>query len=294
MGLDLPSVQMLCCAKSLRADFSKTLMIGRQTISEDAETLASPLSAVGISESDIRTLKKGEFGEALFQMLGATLVESLDASDYEQATYVHDLNRPSPPHLSQKFTVVYDGGTLEHVFNLPQAFKASMEMVRLGGHFIQVNVANNFMGHGFWQFGPETIYRIFSAENGFLIKIVLLHEVVHRGGWYLVSDPSISRGRAELVNNCPTYICTMAQRVSLKDVFARYPQQSDYVTSWKRLRGSPNAQSPKPRSIREMIPQSVKRFLRSTRDVVTARSPFDRPYYRRVSESDLVRGRIST
>jgi hypothetical protein len=74
------------------------------------------------------------------------------------------------------FSVVYDGGTIEHVFNAVQAFKNGMEMVRVGGHFIQVNPANNFMGHGFWQFSPELIYRVFSAENGFNIRGVFLHE----------------------------------------------------------------------------------------------------------------------
>jgi hypothetical protein len=72
------------------------------------------------------------------------------------------------PYL--QFSVVYGAETIEHVFNILQAFKNCMEMVCVSGHF---NVANNYMGHGFWQFGPELIYRIFSRENGFQIKAVL-------------------------------------------------------------------------------------------------------------------------
>ncbi len=31
-----------------------------------------------------------------------------------------------------------DGGTLEHIFNVPVALKSYMEMVRVGGHLILV------------------------------------------------------------------------------------------------------------------------------------------------------------
>jgi hypothetical protein len=292
MGLDLPSVQLLCCARSIGVDFSETLMIGRQTINEDSEILAPALSAIGISSREIQTLKRGEFGEALFHMLGAKKLQSIDASDYEQATHIHDLNQPCPLYLSQKFSVVHDGGTLEHVFNIAQAFKTTMEMVRLGGHFIQVNVANNYMGHGFWQFSPETIYRTFSPENGFLTKIVLLHEVTPGGAWYRVSDPAIGRERVELVNDQPTYICTIAQRVVAKELFDKYPQQSDYIESWKRPHIPHQRQSMNSYSIRQMIPQPFKRLVRSALNAIRNPSPFDRPYYLQIAESDLIQGRI--
>jgi 2-polyprenyl-3-methyl-5-hydroxy-6-metoxy-1,4-benzoquinol methylase len=65
------------------------------------------------------------------------------------------MNLPISETLRQRYSVVYDGGKLEHVFNQPQALKNCMEMVRVGGYFLQTNTANKFMGHGFWQFSPE-------------------------------------------------------------------------------------------------------------------------------------------
>ena len=62
-----------------------------------------------------------------------------------------------------------------------------MQMVRVGGHFMQLTVANNFMGHGFWQLSPELIYRIFTEDNGYRIECVLLHEVI--AGRRLVCRP---------------------------------------------------------------------------------------------------------
>jgi len=183
MGVDMATVQLLCCAKSIGVDFSDTMMIGRQTINEAPAEFAPLLSVVGVPSGALSTLSKGEFAERLFQLLGAKNVRSLDVSDYEQPTDIYDLIEPLPQYLSKMFSVVHDGGSIEHVFNVVQAFKNGMEMVKVGGHFIQVNVANNFMGHGFWQWSPELIYRAFSPENGFNIRGVFLHEAIPGGSW---------------------------------------------------------------------------------------------------------------
>ena len=65
------------------------------------------------------------------------------------------MNTPIYGSLKNRFSALLDAGTIEHVFNFPQAIRNCMEMVKVGGHFIQVTVANNFIGHGFYQFSPE-------------------------------------------------------------------------------------------------------------------------------------------
>ncbi len=64
-----------------------------------------------------------------------------------------------------------------------------MEMLKAGGYFIQVSNCNNFMGHGFWQFSPELMYRVFCPANGFQLEAVLVHENTRNGNWYAVTDP---------------------------------------------------------------------------------------------------------
>jgi hypothetical protein len=305
MGIDVPSVQFLCCAKSIGVDFSDTMMVGRQVVDlTDTDVITSALSTIGIPREQIFAALQGKVeerapAEPLFSLLGARQVSSVDASDYEGATYIHDFNQSLPAALAGQFSVVHDGGTIEHVFNIPQAFKNCMEMLRVGGHFIQVNVANNYMGHGFWQFCPELIYRIFSRENGFQIKAVLMNvHAMHGGGaslgrWYKVEDPAKHHCRAELINHRPTYICTIAQRVEDKRIFATFPQQSDYVETWKRTqerRHEIDWKSPTVFSIRRMIPRPVKKLIRWSLNAVSG--PFDRPYYQRVSDQDVVLGRI--
>jgi hypothetical protein len=145
MGLDSSAVKFLCGAKSMGVDFFHTIMVGRQSFVPDRDTLEQISAVLGIHTNPVE-LWRGKFSEQFFALLGAEQVSSLDASTYEGATFTHDLNLRLPASLSQRFSVVYDGGTLEHVFNFPQALKNCMEMVRIGGHFIQVTVANNFMG----------------------------------------------------------------------------------------------------------------------------------------------------
>jgi hypothetical protein len=304
MGLNAATVQFLCCAKSIGVDFAETLTIGRQRLLDDVSDYAAALSAIGRSEEDIADLRLERWGEPIFRLFGAHEVCSLDASDYEQATYICDLNQPCLLPLTQKFSVVFDGGTLEHVFNLPQALKNCMEMVRLGGHFLQMSPANNLMGHGFWQFSPEAIFRIFSKENGFSTRAVFLHEIIRGGAWYRVIDPTICRSRVELCNRRRTYICAIAQRVADKKIFGVWPQQSDYVERWQQPTGTSDRQ-PRAHSIRERIPRPIKKLVRTgiweaqrIRAGMAHRlygrksRPFDLPYYHHISADDVVRGGV--
>jgi hypothetical protein len=273
MGLDVALVEFLCCAKRIGVDFSETLTIGRQVLVNHPSAFEAPLSVIGISKHMLSDMRLWDFGEPLFRFLGARDVSSLDASDYEQATYICDLNEPCPADLLKKFSVVVDGGSLEHVSNLPQAFKNCMNMVRIGGHFVQVTNANNFMGHGFWQLSPEALYRIFSLENGFVTTAMLLREAVRGGARYEVTDP-VFCGRVELVNLRPTYICTIAKRVSDQSVFSAWPQQSDYVQIWKGSHRTETVQVKRVlKSIRQMIPLGIKKTLKE------AQFRFQRPEY---------------
>jgi hypothetical protein len=242
-----------------------------------------------IPEDPAAHLKANRFCEPLFRLLGATEVSSLDMSNYQQATNLHDLNLPIPQELQARFSCVYDGGTIEHVFNCPQAFKNCMEMVRVGGHFLQTNVANNFTGHGFWQFSPELLYRVLSPQNGFRIKTVLMHEVQPGGRWFVVRDPQAVGGRVELRNCVPTYILTIAERVADGPIFAAPPQQSDYVETWGSAKTASPGRRPKSRSANRFVPGSVRSAIKSMFPNLV--DSFHEPQYRRVSEADVMSGR---
>jgi hypothetical protein len=153
---------------------------------------------------------------------------------FEGASLIHDLNLPIDESLKERFSVVFDGGTLEHIFNVPQALRNCIEMLREGGTFIQHSPANNFMGHGFYQFSPELIYQVFSKSNGFEVVALLLQESVRGGRWYTVANPAEAGRRVQMTNRLPTTICTIARRVALVPILQTVPQQTDYAMGWQK------------------------------------------------------------
>src|SRR5438876_6711080 len=163
MGLDVNSVQFLIAARKQGVNFGQVLMLGRQSLNVYPAKMMRVLEQHGLPcEAFRKTPTECAYAEPLFQSLGAKQVDALDASDFEGATFVHDLNLPIREELKQRFDVVYDGGTLEHVFNLPVALKNSMEMVRPGGRLFIHTGINNVCGHGFYQFSPDLFYGAFS------------------------------------------------------------------------------------------------------------------------------------
>jgi hypothetical protein len=195
----------------------------------------------------LNRLSRSPYVDEFLQILGAESVDSMDASSYEDATIIHDLDEPVPKHLHEQFDCVLDGGTLEHVFNFTSALRSSMQMTRVGGHLILSLPANNCFGHGFYQFSPELVYRALSVQNGFEIVCMEAVETSLVQGFalgvpireelagprYRMPDPADTGGRMELYSRDPTVLMVVAKRRSVVPIFATTPKQSDYVTLWK-------------------------------------------------------------
>src|SRR5690606_18138908 len=113
--------------------------------------------------------------------LGARELDVMDYSAYEGAAVIHDLNQPVPGALHERFDAVIDGGALEHIFNFPVALSNLMNMTKPGGRVFLFLPANNLCGHGFYQFSPELMFRVFTEANGFETERVTLWEAAYPG-----------------------------------------------------------------------------------------------------------------
>lgn len=238
MGFDYNAIKALLFAKSLGVDFSVTAMIGRQQLLIDFNSLNDLLKLFKINY-DKKLLNsilcdKDEYSEGFLKVLGADKICSIDASSFEGASLIHDMNLPIPTHLKNNFSTVIDGGCLEHIFNFPISIRNCMEMLREGGHFIGITPTNNLMGHGFYQFSPELFFRIFSEENGFAIRKMVAYESLPRANWYEVMDPKIVGERVGILNFRGVYLFILAQKLRDVSIFDYAPQQSDYVSLWNR------------------------------------------------------------
>ena len=166
-----------------------------------------------------------EFADIFFEYLGAAPPHSMDASAYEGADIIYNLNEKVPKHLENNFDCLIDGGTLEHIFEFPNALRSCLSMVRPGGHLIICNMANNHMGHGFYQFSPELFFSAFTPENGCQMKSIFLND---GGTWYKPLDPNIAGRRLESRTVGCTTIFVCVQRICSNPPLLTAPHQSDY------------------------------------------------------------------
>jgi SAM-dependent methyltransferase len=198
----------------------------------------------------------GEYADRfLKEFCGVTTLETIDCSTYEGATISHDMNTPIPDGLGGGFDVVIEGGSLEHIFNFSVAIRNVMQLVRLGGTVFLTMPANNLCGHGFYQFSPELLYRVFSWENGFEATKVVFLEAAFPGveltpirRAYEVADPLSVGLRVGLRSARPMIMMMEARKTREVEPFAATPQQSDYVARWGRSKDAP--------------PSAAKGFLR--------------------------------
>ncbi|HHL34951.1 MAG TPA: hypothetical protein ENJ30_11355 [Desulfobulbaceae bacterium] len=240
MGFDTNGVKFLLTARASGVRFERSAMIGRQRMHLFADTLDVLLKHFGFEDSKDQAQKvlseDNRFAEPFLRLLGATEIASFDASDYESATCIHDMNEAIPEHYKGKYSVVIDGGTLEHVFNFPVALKNCMEMIEVGGYYLGMTPANNFMGHGFYQFSPELYFRAFSPSNGFITEQIFIHEDTPDAQWVKLPDPEVLGKRVQMVNSKPAYLLVQARKTSEVNIFEKVPQQSDYSATWKNVK----------------------------------------------------------
>lgn len=274
MAISSKDCSLLFFSKKLGVSFERTITLGRLKLYAQAHDVANNQIKYGIGSSTL--FEASEYAEALFELLGATKTDSLDYSDYEHATCIHDMNLPIPESLKNKFTAVVDGGTLEHIFNFPVAIKNCMNMLEVGGHFIGISPANNQLGHGFYQFSPELFYRIFSLENGFVVKKMLITPT-ETGAWYEVADPAAVKSRVMLTNHLPLSVTVIAQKVKEVEIFRVSPLQSDYQAVWNISESLKNDVPPDNESkikflYRKFVPKPLKRLTRFFYDLLFLRS----------------------
>lgn len=226
MGLDIQNIRLLNhCHKY--GNFNETLTIGRQGMYVNEEQLKNLL------ENDNCVLER--YCESLFiNHYGSTKVDSVDYSDYEECTIVHDLNEPIPDNF-QKYDTIFDGGSLEHVFNINQALKNISSLCKPGGQIIHSLPANNQCGHGFWQFSPELFLSLYSEKNGYSNTEVYIASVHNFDNIIQVSEKDLI-DRIEINMPGPSYVWVRTI-LKKKQFNHKNIQQFDYQTNyWGRVK----------------------------------------------------------
>ena len=223
MGVDTHGLNFLRHAAG-KAPFGSTLTLGRQSIYIERERLAKLPAKPGQGREE------GYCEWLLEACCGASSVESMDFSDYEHATHIHNMNLPVGTDFHGRYDTIFDGGTLEHIYNVPQALRNISEMCRVNGQIIHVVPANNQCGHGFWQFSPELFFSLYSKANGYKGTEVFLADMSDVSKWYRVKEPANGM-RAEVKSDYELIVLVRTFLAS-RDFSHEKVQQSDYVHRW--------------------------------------------------------------
>lgn len=222
MGIDVHALHFLKWAAFKSNGLGSVATIGRQSLNVSLKELSKLIKL----PSNYEHFTYCE--EFLKQCLGATHVKSFDNSNYESADYVVDMNGPV---ISQNlYQTVFDGGCLEHIYNVPQALKNVSMLCANGGQILHVLPANNLCGHGFWQFSPELFFSLYSGENGYSETEVFIADLADQRNWYEVIKPMNGK-RAVINSSAQLYV--LCRTVKQGEFSQSNVQQSDYIFLWE-------------------------------------------------------------
>ncbi|MBC3941302.1 hypothetical protein [Sphingomonas albertensis] len=165
--------------------------------------------------------------DLLTHRMGATSVASIDRSNFEGATHIHDLN--DAVTTMPQYDTVLDFGTSEHIFDIAQAFRNAIALCKVGGRIVHALPSNSECGHGFYQISPELLLSLYSEGNGFRNTEVYIAKIMDEKTWYRVV-PDTAGGRITANSLSATYVLSVTEKVA--EVDHLQVQQSDYVAAW--------------------------------------------------------------
>ena len=233
MGLNSDNFLLLVDAKRKGAAFDKTVCTGRPHLNVDATTIKKTLTRAGLFDralyDELISGSDAPFADKVFTMLGTRTLDVMDVSAYEGANVIHDLNEPINAEFHEQYDLVFDSGTLEHIFNCTTGLRCYMDMLKVGGSMIICSPGNNWMGHGFYQLGPDFFYRSLCSENGFCVQRMIITALGPFKRWYEVSDPKDINERTTLTSFIrQQLILVHAVKTAVVDTFHSWPQQQSY------------------------------------------------------------------
>lgn len=163
-------------------------------------------------------------------------VDSIDNSNYEGASIIHNMNIPY--NSTKKYQYIYDGGTIEHIFNIPQVIENVIDMLDIDGLFVSITCNNNFSGHGIYQFSPEFFLSSLNEKYGMKIEALYLGKIhTPFEQWIDVNDYKDGRNCTKFDDSDPVYILTIARKISNKreNIVSNSPNQYSYEqVDWKK------------------------------------------------------------
>ena len=260
-------------AKAGGADFARFAMIGRHELGIPRPALEKFFRERGRPDlpGEIASDPGDGYCESLLgRAFGSQVINSIDYSEYENASIIHDMNTPITGN--EKYGVVADFGTLEHIFNAPVALDNLVRLCAPQGRILHISPCNNFVGHGFYQFSPELFFQLYSKVRGFADTRIFLTPALPMETWYEVASPSELKSRVNVTSRDQILILVMTTMTGTPPSLLAHPvQQSDYMNKWDNQSATRNLRETGLKSfvkrVRRAFPSIVHRHKVRRKDV---------------------------
>jgi SAM-dependent methyltransferase len=244
MGLARAAVHLLM-KEAVQRPFSGSIVtLGRQHVYISANEVEVLAATCGLHLRSLPTelhrepvLAQQGFvsDDWLLRSLGFDEIVRVDYSDYEASDVLLDLNDSSTPiTLTNRFDVVLDSGTLEHIFDISAGLRHCIRMVRTGGRVIHLTPSSNCVEHGFYSVSP-TLYADFYSASGFRVDKVWLCEApldLPRGVWNVYDYLGSSERFISLGQLSDQIWLTYSVATAEQSAAPRTPQQWFYTQTW--------------------------------------------------------------
>jgi len=182
MGLLPSSIRLLATLHKEYSFSGPVCSLGNQDIWASAAEVSDILAEVGCQahspakvelhssrtfqmDATLSSVSK-EFVHArtFFETMGLADYLDMDKFDSDHPAILHDLNDPVPESLRNRFGLILDGGTVEHIFDMRQVFGNIVNMLRVNGCVL--HIASFSIDHGLYGLSP-TLFFDYYDRNGF-------------------------------------------------------------------------------------------------------------------------------
>jgi SAM-dependent methyltransferase len=179
VGIPRGTVRLLLDEAKRRPFSGRVLQLGRMSVFFRDDQLASWAREQGVELAPVERVELSHDPRlaaldclsdvTLFRRLGFSEVACLDYSDWEKPDHVWDLNLPVPAQWHATCDCIFESGTIQHVFHLPNVLANIHGLLKPGGRVVHGQApSHNHVDHGFVMFSP-TYFQDFYEANGWTI-----------------------------------------------------------------------------------------------------------------------------
>lgn len=277
MGIAKGTIKLMMKEGKQRPFTGSLLTLGRQSVwvtEKQLNEIASEMNyqlvkKIPLELSDLPHSKKKPFisDRFLYRSLGFTEVKSLDYSDYENADIIADLNCHDVLKIvGRQFDFILDGGTIEHVFHIPQALANIFDLLHIGGRIMHVSPSSNHMDHGFYMFSPTLFFDYYQA-NQFEMNNIQVFRYCPKHDTYPWKVSDYQSGCLEKISfgglDDAMYGISCIATKTVNSTAHMIPQQGRYRKTWE------GKQENKKDSFKDKIPKPIKLPLQKLKHLLS-------------------------